>query len=147
MSVITTFELHYFFAPGKSARQANRGHGRFGAAADEAHEFNRRHDCANFFCESRFKFSGSAKGQSERRTFLDRANDIRMRMTQNHRPPRSHVIDVAFAVGGEDVSAARALNENGLTADGFECAHRRVDAAWNVATSFGKEGQHASPWL
>jgi len=60
---------------------------------------------------------------------LDGFDNRRMRVPEDRRAPRLHVVDVAVAVGVEEVRTFRAVDEERIAADRRERTHRRVDAS------------------
>jgi hypothetical protein len=50
-------------------------------------------------------------------------------MAQDQRSPTQHIIDVAIAVGVEEVGSLTALNKQGASAHSPKSAHRRIYAA------------------
>ena len=58
-----------------------------------------------------------------------RGHDTRMRMTEDQRPPRADVIEVAVAVDIDEESALAASDEGRLSANGAEGPRGTVDAA------------------
>ena len=81
---------------------------------------------------SRLELGGRAEATSRPRRRVDRRDDLRVRVAEDHRPPGADVVDEAAAVGGHDVRAGGLLEEDRLAADAAKCAHRRVDAARDV---------------
>src|SRR5690606_33341988 len=71
-------------------------------------------------------------------------------VADDHRPPRANVVDVAVAVGIEQVWAVRTLHEERLAADRLERAHRRIHAAGHQRLGAGEQvvrafGVHGVP--
>ena len=62
-----------------------------------------------------------------------------MRVAEDHRAPRAHVVDVAVAVRVDEPCALALAEEDGRAADGAEGAHRRVHAAGDDALRGFKE--------
>ena len=60
-------------------------------------------------------------------------------MTQNHRPPRTDVVDVTVPVDICEIRTLGFLNENGLPPDGFEGTHWRIDATRSFFGSSAKK--------
>ncbi len=66
-------------------------------------------------------------------------DDFGMRVSQNGRAPRQHVINQFIAVHVPDVRAAGPVDEERLAADRAEGAHGRIDAAGDVFQRLGKQ--------
>jgi hypothetical protein len=59
-------------------------------------------------------------------------------MAENHRSPRTDVVDVTAIVLIEYAGAGCALDENRLSADAAKSSDGRIHAAGNVAAGIGK---------
>ena len=113
MAVVAAFEFDDFVASGKAACEADGGHGRFGAGADEAQPFDGRHDFGDFFGDDDFAFSGCAERQTAQRGFAHGFDDFGVRVSDNRRPPRTDVIGVARAVFVPNIRAFGFLMKRG----------------------------------
>ena len=140
MAVVAALELDDAVAAGESAREADRAHRRLGARADHAQPLDRRHEFDDPARELGLDHRRRAEGQAVRGAARDRGDDLRVRVPQDHRSPGSDVVDQAAAVLGFDRGAARAADEERLSAHAAKCAHRRVHAAGNVEARFLEEG-------
>src|SRR5207237_1148241 len=58
-------------------------------------------------------------------------DDRGVAVAEDHRPPRTDVVDVPGSVRVPEIRALRALHETWRAADGTECTHRRIHAAGN----------------
>ena len=83
---------------------------------------------------------GSAEAGRVARGPLDGLDRRRKRVAQDHRAPGAEVVDVAIAVGVDEVGALGALDKRRRAAHRFEGAHRRVDAAGKEALGALLEG-------
>ena len=61
-------------------------------------------------------------------------------MAQNHRAPRADVIYMLPAVRIPKVGALGAADKAGRAANGFKCANRGVDPAWDTALGAFEQG-------
>ena len=129
VAVVAALEFHDGVAAGEAACNADRGHRRLGAGVDHAQHLHRRHQARDFFGHAHFRGAGRAVGQSGARRLLHGFAHLGMVVADDHRPPRTDVVDVAFAFDIPQAGAVGVVGEERLAADGFECAHRRVDAA------------------
>jgi hypothetical protein len=69
----------------------------------------------------------------------DGCDDLRVGVTEDHGPPGADIIDVALAVGVEEVGSGRTLEEDGVSAHAAEGPHRGVHTAWDVTLGGGEE--------
>ena len=129
MAVVAAFKFDDFVASGKAACEADGGHGRFGAGADEAQPFDGRHDFGDFFGDDDFAFGGRAERQTAQRRFAHGFDDFGVRMSDNRRPPRTDVIGVACAVFVPNIRAFGFFDEARHAADAAECADGGIHAA------------------
>jgi hypothetical protein len=65
------------------------------------------------------------------RRILDGGDHLRMGVTQNHRPPRKHIVDIRVPVHIVEPGAPGMMDEKGVAAHGFEGSHGTVDSAGN----------------
>ena len=140
MAVVAAFEFDDFVASGEAAREADSGHGRFGAGADEAQPFDRRHDFGDFFGDDDFAFGGRAERQTAQRGFAHGFDDFGVRVSDNRRPPRADVIGVARAVFVPHIRALGFFDEARHTADAAECADGGIHAARDDGFGAVKQG-------
>ena len=129
VAVIAAFEFDDDLAAGGGARHADRGHGGLGAGADEAHLFDCRIAGRDALCKIGLGCSGCAEACGVARRSLDGFDDRWKCVAENHRTPRSEIVDISIAVGVVEIRALGALNEWRGAADRAKCPHRRVHAA------------------
>ena len=106
VAVVAAIELHDDIAAGRGTREPDRRHRRLGAGVHEAHALEPRrlrHQLPEVDLARRERAEG---GPALRGTF-DRRDNLRVRVTQDERPERRHVVDVARALGVVDVRARR----------------------------------------
>ena len=123
MAVVAALEFHDLVAPGKSAREPDRGHRRLGAAVDHADFFNRRHPRADQLGHLDLARIRDAEADA---VFCGGGNRIEhdlRRMAENRRPPCADVVDEFVAIDIPDVRAVGALDEERLAADAAKRAH------------------------
>ena len=97
VAVVAAGELHDDRPPGEPAGQPDRGHRRLRAAVDEAHLLGRgaRDD---LLCERDLVLGRRAEREPAGRGRLDRLDHRRVRVPEDHRPPRPDEVDVPAAV-------------------------------------------------
>ncbi|MNZ81428.1 hypothetical protein D3C78_1000940 [compost metagenome] len=139
VTVVAAFELDDAVAAGEATGQANGAHGRFGAGADHAHHFHRRHEGADQVGHLRFHLGRRAVGQAVLQLLAHRVQHIRMAVAEDHRAPGADVIHIALVVFVGDVGAFGVLEEQRRAADALERANRRVHATGNVFLGIGKQ--------
>ncbi len=139
VSVVTAFELHDGVTTREAACQTNGRHGRFGARAHHAHLLHRRHQRAQGIGHLGLDGRRRAESESPGRRLLHGPDDLGMRVAGDHRPPGAHVVDIAPAVGIDEVGALAALEEDRFAADRPEGPYRRVDAARYVLAGACKQ--------
>ena len=127
MPVIAPFELDYFASIGIAARQSHRAHQSFRARAYKAHHFNGGHRLHEYPGKFDFSAVGAPKGNSVGCSILYSFDHRRMRVAQYQQYPRAHVIDERVAVLVEHAAPFPALDEDRISADTLERAHRTID--------------------
>src|SRR6185503_6252077 len=116
-AVIAAFKFHQLRAASETARETNGRHRCFGAAAYQAHHLDRWDRVDDFLRELHFEFRRCAKPRAAGCAFLYRGDDFLVRLTEDHRPPRTDVIDVSVSVDVGDGGAACRADEAWCTAD------------------------------
>src|SRR5205085_12389843 len=127
VSVITTFELHQLRPSGDATCETNRRHRRFGAAAYHAYHLDRRHCIDHFLRELDFEFGRCAKAGSLGCDFLNSSDDFFIRVAQNHRSPRTDIVDVSISIDVGDGRATRRADKSWRASNAAKSAHRRID--------------------
>ncbi len=147
VSVIAALELDYLRASRKATRQPDRGHRRLGARTDQANLLHRRQAARNPFRHLQFQLRWCSEAQPARSGILHGPDDFRMGVTQHQRPPGSHVVDVALAIGVPHIGAFAASNKYRRAADRAECPHRRIHPSRDDQLGFLEQdfisGSHA----
>ena len=129
MAVVAAFEFQNQVALGESARDANGGHGRFGAGADEANALDGRHRAGDLLAQFDFERRSHAVAGAAPRLLGDRGDHVRVRVAQNQRAPGADVIDVLAPVHILEARALRAIDDQRRAAHGAKRAHGAVHAA------------------
>ncbi|MCY1429020.1 hypothetical protein D9M71_449230 [compost metagenome] len=148
VAVVAALELDDAVATGEAAGQTDGAHGRFGAGADHAHHFHRRHQRADQVGHFHFQRGRRAVGQAVFQLLAHRVENIRMAVAEDHRAPRADVVDVALVVFIHHIGAGCVLEEQRGASDALEGADRGVDAAGDVLLGVGEQRfgtGHAEP--
>ena len=82
---------------------------------------------------------GRAVRRTARHRCLDRLEDGRVGVAEQHRPPRADQVDIGVVVDVGQPRAGGGADEAGRATDGVEGAHRRVDPARCHGTGSGEE--------
>ena len=133
VAVVAALEFDDELAAGGGAGQADGRHGGLSAGADKAHLFDggiAGHDALG---EIGLGGGGCAEAGGVARRALDGLDDRRKGVAEDHRTPGAEVVDIAIAVGVDEVGALGALDEWRRAAHGAKGPHRRVDAAGKEA--------------
>jgi len=128
MSVITTFELDDLVPPGNSTGETNRAHCRFRSGTDHAQLFDGRHELADLRREPGFDDRRGAEAQAPFRGLLDGIDNLRVGVAEDHRSPRSDIVDQLPAVLRAKPCAPGTFYEQWLAADAGEISIFGVDA-------------------
>ena len=139
MAVVAPLELDELVPPGEAAGQPDGAHGRLGPGADHAHQVHGGDQFAHQIGHLGLQLRRGAEGQPEVDAVADGLDDIWVGVTQDHGAPGADVVDVAVAVGVEDIGPGRAGEEDRVAADAAEGPHRGVHAPGDVALGGGEE--------
>ena len=129
MAMVTTVELDDPGAAGGGARDANRGHPRFRAGADQAHLASHRDGGRDALGDLDFQLSGSPVTEAAAGLIGDRRDDLGMGVSDDRGTVGADVIDEAVAVGIDEHRALSVCDEERRATDRLPCAHRRIDGA------------------
>src|SRR5262249_21581343 len=99
-----------------------------------AHHLDGGHGVDDELGELRLGLGGGAEGHAAAHRLLDGADDARVGVAEDQRPPRADVVEVLVAVEVVEVRPVAAGDEQRLAADGAERAGGAVDAAGDEAT-------------
>src|SRR5258708_33857775 len=138
MAMIAAFEFDNPIASGKSARQADAGHGGFGAAVDQSHFLYGRHPIADEPGQLYFLWIRNPKTQSIRGCLLYRFHYHIWRVSQDGWSPSSDKVDIFAPIDIPKMRAFGFNNKERFSADVAKGSDRRVNAAGNVPARFGK---------
>ena len=143
MAVIVAGKLDDQLAAGRPAGQPHGAHGRLGAGADHPHLFDARHRVDDLLGQTAFRLGRRAVAGAPREGLVDRRHHPRMPVAEDHRAPRTDVVEVAAAVDVGQVLAKAALEKDWLAAHCAKGAGGRVHATGNELLSTGKGGMAA----
>jgi hypothetical protein len=129
VAVITAFKLDDLIAAGEAARQAKTGHGRFRAAVDHAHLFDRGHPAADKLGHFDFERVRNAEAEPTSRGRGDSLYDNRGGVPENRGAPRADIIDVFVPVDIPNPRAFGPIDEKGVAIQPAKGADRRINAA------------------
>ena len=111
MAVVATLEFHNLVASGKTACCTDGAHRRLGAAVHHADHLDARHKTHHEFCKFRFEPARCTKTESILRRLGNRIDDRVMSVSQKHRAPATHIVDIVVAIDIVDVAALRASDK------------------------------------
>jgi hypothetical protein len=129
MAMVATGELDDFISARATASDANRAHSRLRTGAYQPHSLHAWKGMQNQFGDSRLVFGRSAVGSSSFGSFHDRFDDTGFRVSENHRAPRSDVVDELVAVDIEEIRTFGAFDEQRMASDGTK------STGWGVHSS------------
>ena len=111
MAVITTFELDDLVTAGKTARQTDSAHGRFGTGVHHTHHVHRWHQLGDQLRHFDFHLGWRAEAQAALSGFNHRVADRRVVVPQYHRAPGADVIDIGFTIHIIQICAIRTFDK------------------------------------
>jgi hypothetical protein len=138
VAVIAPFKFDDEVAASESAREANRTHGGFGTAGNKADFIEERNGAADSLSELDLEFRGYAVAGSLLCLIGNRRNDSRMRVAEQHGPPRADEVEQPVAVRIEQILSSAAFDDERFAADGAERADGAVDATDENLFSVGE---------
>ena len=137
--VVAAGELDDLGAARVAAGQPDRAHGGLGAGVHQPDPLDRCDAADDLGGEFGLRGRRSAEGQAVGRDALDGVDDGGVRVPEDHRPPRTHQVDVFVAVGvGQPVAAGRRDEPRGA-ADRVERPDRRVHPAGDDGARVGEQ--------
>ena len=139
MPVVTADELDHLVTSRHSACEAQGAHGGFRTGIDHAHHLHGRQSCADFLCKTHLVLTGRAVAGAAQCSLLHGAGHFRMRMPQQHRPPRADEIDHAPPVCRQQMRPLSGSNEQGITMDVAAGPHGAVDPSGDNPAGAGKQ--------
>ena len=122
--VVAAGELHDLRAAGHAAGEAHGGHRRLRPRRDEAHLLDGRDGGRDRLRELELAGGRRAVRRAVGGGALHRLDDLGMRVPEDRRAPRLHVVEVLAPVGVDEVGAVRACDEERVAADGRERTNR-----------------------
>ena len=138
MAVVTAGELDNAIAAGEAPGQADGRHRGLRAAIDHPKTLNAGHGLYHVLGQLAFALCRSAEGGSRLQRFLDCFDHGRVAVPQDHRPPRTDVVQITIAIDVGQRGTVALGEQNGVASNGAEGAGRAVDATGNRATGTGK---------
>ena len=139
MAMVATFELHNLIATGETASRTNRTHRRFGAAIHHANHLNARHKVHHKLRKFRFKTARGAKTEAILSCIGNGLDHSIMRMTQKHRTPTAHIINVVVAINIVNVATLGSLDKRRRRPHIAKRTHGTVHAARHERLCFCKQ--------
>ena len=128
MPVIAALELDDDVAARGGPGDPHRRHRRLGARVHEPHHLERGHAPPHQLGEVDFGGAGGAVGPPPLCRAANGVEHRGLRVAQDQRAPRAHVVEVSLAVDVGEAGPARAVDEERRPAHGAECPDRRVDS-------------------
>ena len=129
VAVITALELEHEISPRRRPGDAYRRHRRFGARAHESHHLDRGHPPAHHLGEPHLAFAGRPVGPPPLRGAPHGLQHRGVRVPEDERTPRAHVVHVALPVRVREAAAGGPGHEKGRPAYRPERPNRGADAA------------------
>ena len=126
VAVVAPGELHDQRAAGEAARQPDRRHGRLRSRGHQPDHLDRCHPAHDLLGELDLGRSRGPEGEAAGDRLADGRHHARVRMPQDHRPPRADEVHVRVAIHVGQVRAGARGHEPRGPADRAERAHRRV---------------------
>ena len=113
MTVIAAFKLEAQIPPRDPSRQSQCRHRGFGSAGGESGHLGTGDQVHDQLGQLDFSGSRCTKGSAILESLLDRLEDHRVSVPQNHRSPGSDEIDVQLSFGISDTTTAGTVDESG----------------------------------
>ena len=139
MAVVATFKLHNLVATGKTASRTDSAHRRLGAAVHHANHLDTRNKAHHELRKFRFQAARSAKAEPVLRRLGDCLDYRIMRVSQEHRAPATHVVDIVVAIHIVDMAPLRTGNKRRRRPHVTVRTHRAVHATRHQGFRFCKE--------
>ena len=139
VAVVAALELHDERPARESPREAQGAHHGLRSRAHEAHLLDRGQAARDEFGHLELELGRRAEGKPPRGRGANVREHFRVRVAEDHRPPRPDVVDVAVAVDVDEPRALALAEEDGRSADGAKGAHRGVHPAGDDALRGLKE--------
>ena len=114
---------------GYTTRGAHRAHRCFRAAAYKANHLHAGHGARDQLRQLQFQRVAHPVADALRCLLRNRAHHRRVPVPQNHRAPRAHIINVAVAIGVEQMRPRGALHNQRRAAHRLERPHRAIHPA------------------
>src|SRR6202041_2046866 len=112
-----------------SAGQAHRAHRGFRSAGNKSNLLDRRNRLCDQRGELNLKLRRRPITRAALRLFRDRLRYRGMRVPQQHRSPRTNIIEQLISVGIVEILPSAPLNDERLAPDGTKRPHRAIHAS------------------
>ena len=129
MAVVAAAEFDNDLAASVSAGKTQGAHRRLRPAVDKTYLLNAGHHGDDLLGKLRLDAGGGTVARAKLKLLLEAFDDSRVRVANDERPPRKHIVDIAVAVNVPEVRPSRPLNEQRRAAYAAKRADRRIDAA------------------
>jgi hypothetical protein len=139
VTVIVAVELDELVASGIAASQSDRAHGRLGAARDHAHHIHAGDHVADSLGELNLDLRRRSIARATVELLANPIEHLVGCVTQYHRAPRRHKIDVLVADGVPHVRALGVIVEDRIATHALERTDRRIHAARDIARCLSEE--------
>ena len=131
MTVVAALKLDDAVAAGVTAGKTNRRHAGFRAGGDETNFLHCRKNVRDHFGDFNLSTRGSAERKAAIHCCMNRLNDFRIIVAENHRPPGADIVREALVRHIPHIRALGALDKARSAADRAESSYGGVDAARN----------------
>ena len=129
VAVIAALEFDDLLAAGRAARQTKRTHDGFRARIYHADHLDTGQHGHHFLRHFDFEAGRRTERQTADHAVVHGFQNVGMAVAEDHRPPRTHVVDVLQTVRVQNVTAEALDDKAWRAADRTEGADRRIDAA------------------
>ena len=129
MSVIAALKLDDFIPSGGATCQTHRTHDGLGAGIDHAYHLNMGYHGNHQLCQPGFQSGGRTEAQTMLHNLCHSVQYLRVGMSQNHRAPGAHIINIFHTVHISDIRTLCAADKPRCHAYGTISPNRTVHAA------------------
>ena len=131
MPVVTTGELDQFRPSGNAASDTDRAHGCFGSTAYQSHPFDARNSSDDQLGDAGLILSRCTIRSTAFSGSNDRFDHSRFGMPQDHRSPRTDVVQIAIAIDIVEMLAMSPVDKQWMATHSAESASGRVHSTGN----------------
>ena len=140
MPVITADKFYNLVTPRIAACQTKGAHRRFRSGVHHADDFDGRIYALDQFCKFSFEKCRCTVACAPRYRFLKRLDNLRMCMTDDHRSPRSNIVNVFISVNIIDLRPLSTRNKGRVSAHIGKGTNGAVHSARHMLFRLGKGG-------